>query len=317
VLADAMVTGIFAGDPALLSMPACFPRLVALEQEHGSVLKGMARTARQRRQEAKARGEEYQRPGKLWSFREGLGLLIDTLSSRLKQPPELDFPVKSVRHQAGENKRPAWAVIAEDRRTRQADAVILACPAYQQASIVAELDRELAETMGAIPYNRVAVVALGYWGGDIRTTVNGFGFIAPQKTRRDLLGVQWCSSIYPNRAPRDQVLLRAICGGWHRPDVAAWDDQRLLAAVREELRLTMKITDPPVFSHIVRWDRAIPQYHLGHLDRVAAIEQRLAQHPGLFVGGNAYHGVALNDCTEQGLVLAGKVQKYLEQVAAT
>src|SRR5262249_9807434 len=113
------------------------------------------------------------------------------------------------------------------------------------------------------------------------------------------------------RAPAGSVLLRALCGGWHRPDVVGWDESRLLDAVRAELRLAMGITAPPRFHHVVRWERAIPQYHLGHLERVAAIEARATRHPGLFLGGNAYHGVALNDCTEQAEALAEKVGRYL------
>jgi oxygen-dependent protoporphyrinogen oxidase len=189
----------------------------------------------------------------------------------------------------------------------EADAVVLACPAYQQAAVVADLDGELADRVGGIAYNRVAVVALGYRQGDVPMPLDGFGYLAPQRQRRDVLGVQWCSSIYPQRAPQGMVLLRAMCGGWHRPEVVGWDDGRLLGAVRAELRLAMGVRATPAFHHIVRWDRAIPQYHVGHLDRVAWIDGRLARHPGLFLAGNAYRGVSLNDCTEQAELLASRV----------
>jgi oxygen-dependent protoporphyrinogen oxidase len=112
------------------------------------------------------------------------------------------------------------------------------------------------------------------------------------------------------------VLLRAIAGGWHRGDVLAWDDDRLLRAVRAELRCAMGITAAPVFHHITRWERAIPQYHFGHLARVAAIDAQAAGYPGLFLTGNAYHGVALNDCTEQAGQVAARVSAYLRQLAA-
>jgi oxygen-dependent protoporphyrinogen oxidase len=175
----------------------------------------------------------------------------------------------------------------------------------------ADVDPGLANAIREIAYNRVVVVALGYRRSDVPVALDGFGFIAPQNTRRDLLGVQWCSSIYPDRAPNDCVLLRAMCGGWHRGDIVDWDDAKLLAALRNELRLAMGIAAEPVFHKIIRWHKAIPQYHLGHLDRVAAIEARLAAHPGLWLGGNAYRGVALNDCTEQGSVIADAVFSYL------
>src|SRR5439155_15091468 len=164
---------------------------------------------------------------------------------------------------------------------------------------------EMAERIAGIAYSRVVVVGLGFRRVDVPGELNGFGYIAPQRTRRDLLGVQWCSSIFPQRAPEGAVLLRALAGGWHRPDVVGWDDARLVDALRAELRAAMRITAPPIVHHIVRWDRAIPQYHLGHLARIAWIEARVRQrHPGLFLAGNAYHGVALNDCTEQAELLA-------------
>jgi oxygen-dependent protoporphyrinogen oxidase len=310
LLADALVTGIHAGDPKLLSVRAAFPRLFALEQEHGSVIKGFATTARQRRAEAKARGEPYQRPGRFWSFREGLRLLVDNLNESLAGQVLLGVNVRRATRQQGE-AGPAWAVRADGRDDWTADALVLACPAYQQAAILFDFDRELAGQIDGIAYNRVAVVALGYRREDVPGGADGFGFIAPQRLRRDVLGVQWCSSIFPERAAPGAVLLRALCGGWHRAEVAGWDEPRLLEAVRAELRLAMGITAAPVFHRVVRWNRAIPQYHLGHLERVARIEALTARHPGLFLTGNAYHGVALNDCTEQAESVAAAVQRYL------
>jgi oxygen-dependent protoporphyrinogen oxidase len=98
-----------------------------------------------------------------------------------------------------------------------------------------------------------------------------------------------------------------MCGGWQRPEIVDWDDARLTAALRSELRQAMKITAEPIFRQIIRWDRAIPQYHLGHQERVARIDARLGAHPGLYLGGNAYHGVSLNDCTEQAALLAERI----------
>jgi protoporphyrinogen/coproporphyrinogen III oxidase len=309
VFADALVTGIYAGDPELLSLPATFPRLAALEREHGSVLKGLGRSARQRRAEARARGEPYQRPGRIWSFREGLRILIEALRDRLGGRLLTGLDVRRVAR--AEGGRPGWVVSAEGKDRWEADAVVLTCPAYRQAGLLADLDPELAGLVGGIAYNRVAVVALGYRRADVPGTLDGFGFIAPQRLRRDVLGVQWCSSTFPDRAPPGAVLLRAMCGGWHRAEVAGWDEPRLLGAVRAELRLAMGVTAHPVFHRVVRWDRAIPQYHLGHLERVARVEALTARHPGLFLGGNAYRGVALNDCTEQGELLAGRLRQYL------
>jgi protoporphyrinogen/coproporphyrinogen III oxidase len=311
VFADALVTGIHAGDPRLLSIRAAFPRVAALEREYGSVMKGLGRVAAQRRQ---ASGEPRQGAGRMWSFREGMRLLVETLSQKLRRPPLFGVQVRRLAIHKDLGEAP-WTAVESAQQCWQADAVVLACPAYCQAALLADVDATLAEMISGIPYNRVAVVGLGFRQQDVRRPLAGFGYIAPQKDRRDLLGVQWCSSIFLERAPEGAVLLRAMCGGWNRPEVVAWDDDRLLAAVRAEIQLALGIQAAPILHYIHRWDRAIPQYQLGHLDRVAWIEARAAQFPGLFLAGNAYHGVALNDCTEQGISIASNVAKYLSTLA--
>ena len=298
-LADAFVSGIHAGDPALLSVLAAFPRLAAMEREQGSVTKGFIAARRRRRAAGAARG------GRMWSFREGLGLLIETLRGRLRTPPVVGVHVRSVRR----SPEGGWQVQAEGRDAWTADAVALACPAYQQAALLADVDAELATLIDGIAYNRVAVVALGFRAADVPMSLEGFGYLAPQRERRDVLGVQWCSSIFPDRAPAGMVLLRALCGGWNRPEIVDWDDDRLLTAVRGEFGQAMGVRAAPVFHEVVRWTKAIPQYHLGHLERVARIEGRAARHPGLYLGGNAYHGVALNDCVERAGVLADQMTR--------
>jgi oxygen-dependent protoporphyrinogen oxidase len=305
VLADAVVTGIYAGDPELLSIQATFPRIAQFEREFGSVMRGFTAAARQRRREAEARGANPQ-PQQLWSFHEGLQVLIDALRDRLGDSVLTGTVARRI--QRGED---GWSVKGEGRDGWEADAVVLTAPAHEQAGIIEDLDPALAFEMWSIPYNRIAVVAVGFRKADV-PSVNGFGYIAPQNTRRDLLGVQWCSSIFPDRAPPGMALWRALCGGWHRGEVVDWPDVRLIEAVRAELRLAMGVTATPVFTHIVRWPAAIPQYVLGHLDRVRRIEAKTATHPGLFVAGNAYHGVAMNDCTEQATVLADRVAAFLK-----
>lgn len=301
VLVDAIVTGIHAGDPELLSMAACFPRYAQLERDHGSVIRGLLRSRRARDPKSQPR-----RRG-LWSLANGLGSLIDALSGQLRNPPMLGISAKGLRQEDS-----FWLIDTDVGPVWRADAVVLACPANEQAGILAELDDQLAQRVGTIAYNRIAVVALGYRRADVPMDVSGFGYIAPQRNRRDVLGVQWCSSIYPGRAPEGAVLLRAMAGGWHRPDVAAWDDDRLLQAVRVELRLAMGVEAAPIFHHVIRWQRAIPQYLVAHQEHVAWIQQRGKRYPGLFLAGNAYHGVAMNDCTEQAELLAKRIASHFK-----
>jgi oxygen-dependent protoporphyrinogen oxidase len=312
VFGDALVTGIHAGDPHLLSMAAAFPRITAMEREYGSILVGMKHLARQRRAEAKARGEEYRSGAHTLSFREGLRLLVETLRDRLRKPPILGVAVKRLERTT--EGQPRWLVHGEVRDSWSADAVILACPAYQQAAMLADLDAELAELLAGIAYSPAVVVALGYRRQEVPHPLDGFGYIVPQKTRSDILGSQWCSTIFPDRAPSGCVLLRAIAGGWHRQDMVDWDDDRLIRAVRQHYRQALSIEAAPVFQHLTRWRKAIPQYHLGHLERLSRIEQHVAQIAGLFVSGNAYHGVALNDCTEQASRVAERAAEFLSAV---
>jgi oxygen-dependent protoporphyrinogen oxidase len=306
IFADALVTGIYAGDPALLSLPACFPRVAAMEREFGSVLKGFAAAAKKRRREAEARGETPPKPGKLWSFRGGLSVLTDALARSLRRPPSSGVRIRAL-ERGGDPSEPTWTIHGDGADNWPADAVILTCPAHQQAPILNDLDAGLADEIAGIPFNEIAVVGLGFKANDVPGGADGFGFIAPQRLRRDVLGAQWCSSIFPGRAPNDMISMRAMCGGWNRRDIVGWDDDRLLAAVRAELKVMQNITAEPVFHVIKRWRPGIPQYHLGHLDRLARIDRQLLKHPGLYLGGNSYRGVAMNDCTEQAVALAERI----------
>jgi oxygen-dependent protoporphyrinogen oxidase len=303
-LVDAFVTGIYAGDPQLLSLSACFPRLAAFERDYGSVTRGFVQSRRQQRAATKTEGKPSPRTGQMWSFREGLSVLVETLRERLRRPPLVGVGVRTVRRTPT-----GWQAQGEGRETWNADVLVLTCPAYRQAGMLADLDAEAAQRIGSIEYNRIAVVGVGYRAADVGRPLDGFGYLSPQRDRRDVLGVQWCSSIFPDRAPPGMVLLRAMCGGWNRAEMVDWDDARLLAAVWQELALIMKIHAKPVFHQIVRWDRAIPQYHLGHRARVAWIEERTKRHAGLYLGGNCYRGVALNDCIEQADLLARRIAR--------
>lgn len=309
IFADALVTGIHGGDPHQLSVAAAFPRLPKFEAEAGSIIKGFMRSAKQRRKDAEARGEPPPGPMRMWSFREGLQVMTDVLVSTLGDSLHTGVSAKNLQR----NPDATWRVAAEDGRGWIAEAVVLASPAPQQAALLSELDAPLAEQIAAIPYNRIAVVALGYRKTDCPKPADGFGYIAPQNTRRDVLGVQWCSSIYPGRAPEGCVMWRALCGGVHRGEMLDWPDEQLLRTVHAEMKLAMGVTGEPVFSRIIRWHAAIPQYVIGHLDRVARVEQLAAKHPGLFLTGNAYRGIAMGDCVEQSAAISNAVDRFLHR----
>jgi oxygen-dependent protoporphyrinogen oxidase len=290
---DALVTGIQGGDPEQLSLKAAFPRLAKFETEAGGVLRGFLRAKKERAG-----------PTRMWSFREGMQTLTDALAANLDV--RCGVAVRRIERTDAE-----WRVIGDGMETWDADAVVLTTPAYRQAELLDPVDPTLAAEIAGIPYNRIAVVALGYRESDAPHRPDGFGYIAPQRSRRVVLGVQWCSQIFPGRAPAGCVLWRALCGGIHRGDVCELPDDDLARTVHDEMKFIFDVTGEPVFREIVRWPKAIPQYVVGHLDRVARIDSRLDALPGLFLGGNAYRGIALNDCSQQGREVAVRVAEYL------
>jgi len=292
VFVDALVTGIYGGDPALLECDAAFPRLVSMEAKHRSIVLGGLRSRAKRQN--------------MWSFPEGLQELIEAIASQLVHKPTFGRKVRQA-----ERSDTGWVIHDDGTECVNADAVVLACPAFAQRRIVKSLDPHLAAMIAEIPYNRIAVVAIAYRERDVPRKAVGFGFIAPQRTRRDILGVQWCSAIYSGRAPAGQVLWRVLCGGWHRGDVVDWPDDRLVSAVQGELSLALGVSATPVFAKVIRWHQAIPQYTIGHRQRVIEIEKLTAQHDGLFLTGSSYRGISLNDCVENAGRVAGQVVGYL------
>jgi len=302
VFINALVTGVHAGDPERLSARAAFPRMLMFEQQAGSVVRGAMRAGKLRKKEMLARGEEP-KPQQMWSFRSGLQVLIDALAERFGNSLHLNTPVKRIEKQ-GER----WHIVGEGTSTWDADFVINTAPAFRQAEQLEAMDSVLADELAAIRFNKIAVVVMGYKQEHAPKQPPGFGYIAPENTKRDVLGVQWCSSIFPDRAPNGYVLWRALCGGVKRADVALLPDDELTRKVHTEMIAAMGVLAPPSFTQIVRWPQAIPQYEVGHLTRIARIDTQLLQHRGLFLGGNSYRGVAMNDCCEQAEIIAERLQ---------
>lgn len=312
VLLDALVTGIHAGDPSLLSLPACFPRIAELERTYGSLIKAQIELAHERRAAAPSKeGAMKAGPagpgGSLLAPAAGVGAMTTRLAESLGTAFLPGAAVRQI------ERRPdrRWDVLETGSERRQADVVVLACPAPQQAAILAAVDETLAKEISGIPYASAIVCAVGYRRGELPADMNGFGYLTPERLGRPVLGVQWSSAIFPHQAPEGMFQLRAILGGWRRADVVDWSDDAIVDAVRDDLRLTLGITSPPRFHWIQRWPRAIPQYHVGHLERVRRIEAALRRHPGLFLTGNAFRGVALNDCTLDAVRTADAVADYL------
>ena len=309
-----MILGITSGDSANTNLDALFPRMRALEVEHGSLVAAMVSRVLERQRSA-ANGAEAEEEGggpagpggRLTSFGPGgVQVLLDALGERLGDRVRLASPVARVEP----GRRGGWSVALADNDERvEADAVVLATPSYTAARLVEGRSPQLAEALDAIPYASVRVLALGFDPGAIPGRMDGFGFLVPRGQGVRILGCLWTSTIFPSQAPHDKVLLRIIAGGVFDPGFVDLSDEEALWEARRDLSRTMRITEPPEFVRQIRWRDAIPQYGPEHLDRVARIDQLLQ--PGLFVTGNAYKGLGLNDCVKNARLTAEAVVESL------
>jgi protoporphyrinogen/coproporphyrinogen III oxidase len=321
ILVDAMVSGVFAGNARELSLRSAFPKMAKMEEEHGGLVRAMVALGRQRRRlrrqaaEREERGEdvtELTRPGgpagpggTLTSFRNGLDTLVDSLAAEVGDSLRAGQPVTDL-ERAGEGQPAPWVVRLATGVAVDADAVILALPAPGAVPLLRGLDPALAEPVQEIGTAGLVVVALGFRAeeaGDL----DGFGLLVPRGTGPRILGCLWDSSIFPGRAPAGHALLRVMIGGAHDPGAVAEADDALIGQVRADLRTTMGLAADPVLVRIYRWPRGIAQYRPGHQERLDRVHERLRHHPGLWVAGSSYYGIAMNACFDRAPALADAV----------
>jgi oxygen-dependent protoporphyrinogen oxidase len=311
-LVQPLVAGIYTADAANLSMAATMPEFLAMEREHGSLLRASLRRpaavdARSAIRNPRT-GIESASGARYASFvapRDGMSSLVAALAKRLPMGAvRLNAPVESLILR--EDGR--WHVSrAESGTTETFDAVIVALPAYAAARVFRTCDAELAADLAAIPYAGCAVVSCAYRRSQFARPLDGFGFVVPQIERRRLIAGSFASNKFPGRAPHDAALIRAFVGGSLQPDLAGLPDAELVPLVRDELADLLQIVGEPLWADIARWPNSMPQYQLGHLDLVTRIEQRAARLPALALAGNAYRGVGIPQCIASGEAAAARV----------
>lgn len=288
VFGEPLLAGVHAADPERLSVQSTFPRFPEMERASGSLLRA---TWEARRAQARS-GKAPEKPRSPFvSFRDGMAELTDALAARLQGDLVSGRRVVGVRRDGAEG---AYAVALDDGTTIPADAVVLAIPAYAAADLLATVNSELAGRLREIRYVSTATVSLGFRDADVAMPLRSSGFVIARSENRRITACTWSSSKFPHRAPAHHVLLRAFVGDAHDESALPLDDPTLTCLVRDELRLLMGITAEPVLVDIFRWPRAMPQYDVGHLERVAALEKALP--PGVFLVGNAYRGIGIPDC---------------------
>ena len=287
---EPFVAGIYAGDPERLSVPAAFPKLHALEQRYGSLIVGAIRGARERRR----RAETAKNTAKSFSFRAGMQALTDALARGVGRVTLGAKAIALSRASDGSFS----VVFDQDGLTlaRQARAVVLAVPAAEAARLAYPLAPDAARALQEIEYPPVTVVASAYRREDIAHALAGFGFLAPRVERRAVLGTLFSSSMFEGRAPEDAVLLTNFVGGRRNPELASADDATLAEKVAAEHRSLLGARAPALWNAVTRWPRAIPQYEMGHLGRIAKVAEAEKAVPGLRFCANYRGGVSVGDC---------------------
>jgi len=290
-LIDPMASGVFAGDATRLSLRSCFPRIHEIETEYGSLIRGLVKLQKKARREGSKNTPGPGPGGTLTSFGGGMSELTDTLAAQLGSRVRTGTPVQGIsRH--GDR----YVLQLAGTEEPECDSVILAAPAHAQARMLQTFDPALASLLGEIPYPALSVCCFGYRKQAVGPVLDGFGFLVPSKEQRAVLGTIVDSNVFPSRAPEDSILLRTMVGGARSPELARLPDKQLISKVADDLRDILGLKAEPDFVRIFRHDKAIPQYVIGHADRLATIETHLKRHPGLILTGNAFRGVSLNDC---------------------
>jgi oxygen-dependent protoporphyrinogen oxidase len=305
VLVDAMVTGVFAGDSTKLSLAATFPRMAAMEAEHGSLTRAMLARMREAKRSGAKGGGPAGPGGTLTTFAGGMARLPEHLVRDLGDCLHLDQPIHSLR------RGDPHFVLATGDGELEAECVLLTLPAAGAAHLLAGPAPDAVAPLEGIPTVPIAVVMLGYGNPEVfGRPVHGFGFLVPRGEERDLLGTLYCHDIFPGQAPAGSLLLRAMVGGARSPETVGLDDPSLLKLVRGALERVLGADPEPDRVWIVRWERGISQYTVGHLERVAAAEEAAAA-AGIELAGSPYRGVSVNDCIKQARAAATRVAKRL------
>lgn len=310
-LIEPLVAGIYAGDADQMSLKATFPRFLEMERGHGSLIRGML-AAR-----AAARpSDKSGRPRRTTfvTLRGGLSELVQALVARIQRTGGILMPgqrVMALKVHRGGNGAWTYELILEHGETVSAEAVVLATPAYVAADLIRPLSPSAARLLAAIPYNSTATVSLAYKPVGRSPSLRGFGFVVPRVEGRDLIAATWSSSKWAYRAPPAQTLIRCYIGGAGREAILEADDETVVRRVREDLRQMAGIEEEPSYVAVNRWERGMPQYTVGHLERLEQIQASLSEWGGLYLTGAGYRGIGIPDCIRDAQETAAMVLHYL------
>jgi oxygen-dependent protoporphyrinogen oxidase len=296
-LIDPMVSGIYGGDAEELSLGACFPVMEELERGYGGLIKGMIKKRKENNKSGK-KGGPAGPSGHLTSFKGGLFTLVEHLERALSPHIRKGTEVRTVEH------RDRQFLLSTTDGIYGFDRLIIATPSHVAADLMRPLSKEVADALSLIPYSNLAVACQGYRIGDVGRSLDGFGFLVPHSQKLDILGSIWTSVIFPEQAPDGFVLLRTMMGGAKNNHVIDLGEENLAALAHGNLARIMNIKAKPTFQEVIIWKEAIPQYVLGHRDRLKIIQDGLDAIGGIYLAGNAYSGIGLNEAIKRSHAIA-------------
>jgi oxygen-dependent protoporphyrinogen oxidase len=304
-LLQPLVSGLYAGDPEEVSLPSAFPLVAAMERNQRSFMLAM------RKEFAAARSKTAPR---LSSFQGGLDELTSALAGYLGRDLRLGACMMSVEQNAA-----GYRIAVEERGQTQSlevAAVVMALPAHVATGVLGQLDGQIAGTLAQIPYVPVTLVHLGYPVSALSRPVDAYGFFVPPSEPLRVLGGIFPSQFFGRRAPEGFHLFSVRTGGARHPEAYTMTEAELVALADGELRGLLGLTASPSFVHIVRHERALPQYTLGHMGRLALLEEGERRHPGLFFHGNAYHNAGVPELVSRSAKLAERVAGFVRETTS-
>jgi oxygen-dependent protoporphyrinogen oxidase len=301
---DPFVAGVFAGKPEQLSVRSAFPKLYALEEKYGGLVKGMIKGAQERKQ----RAEKAKDRAETFSFVSGMQMLPHAIATSLGKAVILNAKVTNIRNLTTTRNEPSNEPDArrylveylhnDQEAEMEADSVVFAIPAYDASPIIKSLSVDTAHVLSSIYYSPIVSIFLGVNRENIGHRLDGFGFLIPSKEKRKILGCLWNSCLFAHRAPAGMAALNAFIGGARQPELTTLSDERIIQITLDELKSIMQLSGNPVYLHLTRWQKSIPQYEIGYQHKIDALTQFEESLPGIVLAGNYRGGISVGDCVQ-------------------
>ncbi len=292
-LADPLLSGVYGGDAASLSVRAVLPKFVEMEENYGSLCRAML--AGRKKLAAMKAAKGYTPKPLFSSLKGGMQQMIDAIVARLDPQSVRTGSAVSALARLGTG----WE-LTTDRGAEQFDAVIFATPARIASTMLAGIDKQLSGDLGGVEYSSSITVTLGYQREDLKMCPPGFGFLVPRSEGTRMLATTFVHTKFPFRAPDNKALVRCFLGGAKDQGVLKMNDEEITALVRKELKQITGLSADPWFVKVYRWDRAMAQYTPGHLERIERIGATVKQMQNLAIAGNFYKGIGVPDCVRTG-----------------